>query len=98
MTRKAAFTVKRAYDDGRVKIVASLSAWRARESVGVQASGEIPAAAARQLAADLIAEADRIDAKTAKKAAFDARRRAWRNREVAALPEAPSPAVRIKVE
>ena len=84
MSRNPPFAVKRAYGDGSVRVAVTLSASHIGEHVAIQGAGEIDTAEARALAAALIAEADRVDAATAKKAAAEARREAYRQREIAA--------------
>ena len=85
MTAKSPFVVTRAYRNDAVKIGVSLraSAWNG-PTIRMEASECISPAAARALAAALIAEADRVDAAEAKKAAAKARRAAWRERQIAA--------------
>jgi hypothetical protein len=65
MTRKSPFAVKRAYGDGCVRIAVALSASRFGEDVAATGSREITTLEARELAAALIAEADRADAAAA---------------------------------
>ena len=78
-------TVKRSFSGGRVGIGVRLQSrgWPG-DSVTVAGSVDISTATAREIAALLIAAADAEDAKIAKKNAADARRKAWRDREVAA--------------
>lgn len=77
--------VKRSYKDGHVSVRINLKAngWKS-DSINVQGGTDLTSAQARELAKSLLAEADRVDAKVAAKAASEARRKKWRDREVAA--------------
>ncbi len=81
---KPAFSVKRAYGDACVRISVALSSHGYGPSVSVNASHEISTAEARELAKNLIAEADRADAAAAKKQAEKGRRAQYTEREIAA--------------
>lgn len=84
MTRTE-ISAKRSYKDGHVSVSVNLKArgWQSA-SVAVQGNTDLTSAQARELAKSLLAEADRADAKVAAKAASEARRKKWRDREVAA--------------
>jgi len=76
---------KKSYKDGHVSVRIDLKSrgWHSA-TVNVQGSTDLTSEQARELAKSLVAEADRADAKVAAKAASDARRKKWRDREVAA--------------
>lgn len=74
----------KSYRDGRVGIRVAIRASGHGPSVSIQASTDIQTADARLLAAALVALADEADAKVAKKAAVEDRRKKWRDREVEA--------------
>ena len=78
-------TVKKSFRGACVGISVRLQSrdWRGN-SLTVTGGADISTATAREIAALLIAAADAEDAKIAKKNAADARRKAWRDREVAA--------------
>ena len=78
-------TVKKSFKEGCVGVRVDLksSNWPG-DSVKVEGTTDLPSAQARELAMALIAEADRVDAKVAAKAASDERRRKYREREIAA--------------
>lgn len=80
-----AFSAKKSFKDGHVKVRVEIKSdgWRG-DSVNVQGSTDLSSSAARDLAQALLAEADRADAKVASKEASEARRRKWRDQEVAA--------------
>ncbi|MCS3690978.1 hypothetical protein [Bradyrhizobium elkanii] len=80
-----AINAKKSYKDGHVSVRVVLNArgWQS-DSVKVEGTTDLTTAQARDLAKSLISEADRADAKIAKKAASDERRKKWRDREVAA--------------
>lgn len=81
----AKLSVKRSYTKGSVKLCMSLSAHGLHlDSIKADASCDLSSADARALAAALIAEADRVDAKAAKDKAQEDRREKWRQREIAA--------------
>lgn len=83
----AQVSVKKSYDKGAIKILVSAksSGWRSGDaSISVNVSCNISTTEARQLAADIIAAADVEDARREKDKASDARRSAWREREIAA--------------
>lgn len=75
----------RSYKDGHVSVRVTLktSGWKSA-SIKVEGATDLSSNQARELAKSLIAEADRADAKVAAKAASEARRKKWRDREVAA--------------
>lgn len=85
MAKAAPFTVVKSYQDGRVGLRVALrsSDWQG-PSITMQATATITTTEARELAAALIQQADAEDAKLLKKEAAEARRRKWRDREVAA--------------
>lgn len=58
--------------------------WSYGNGIRIEASAQITTAQARELAAALIEYADREDAKVAADKAREDRRKAWRDREVAA--------------
>lgn len=78
-------SVKKSYKDGHVavRVILKASGWKS-DSIKVDGGADLSSAEARELARSLIAEADRTDAKVAAKAASEARRKKWRDREVAA--------------
>ena len=84
MTRKPPFTVKRAFRDASVRVAANLRVSDRGEACAIEAAADISSIEARDLAAALIAAADRVDEVAAKKTSAEARRQAWRDREVAA--------------
>ena len=63
--------------------VALQSGWYG-DHIKLEGTTDLTSAEARDLAASLVAEADRADAKVAAKTASDERRKKWRDREVAA--------------
>ena len=77
--------VKKSYKDGHVSLHVSLRAhgWKS-DSIKIDGSTDLSSNQARELARALLAEADRADAKVEAKAASEARRKKWRDREVAA--------------
>jgi hypothetical protein len=77
-------SAKKSYKDGHVSLRVTLKAsgWR-RDSVKVEGNTELSSEQARELAKALLDEAERADAKVAAKAASDARRKKWRDREIA---------------
>lgn len=79
------FCIKKSYKDGHVGLRFSVKAsgWHG-DSIRIDGGSDLSTAEARTLAADLIKEADRADAKVAAKKASDERRQKWRDREVAA--------------
>ncbi len=81
----ATISVKKSYKDGHVSVRVALKGrgWPG-DSVKVEGDTDITSAQARGLAAALVAEADRADAKVAAKEAAEARRKKWHDREVAA--------------
>jgi hypothetical protein len=84
MARKLPFTVKRAFLDGSVRLAGDLRPYDHSWGVKVQFSTDITIAEARELAAALVAEADRAEAKVVAKTAAAERRQAWHRREVEA--------------
>lgn len=74
------FSVKRSYRDGHVALRFSVRGGY----VKIDGGSDLNIADARKLAAALIAESDRADAKIAAKKASDERRQKWRDREIAA--------------
>lgn len=80
-----AISVKKSYKEGNVAVRVSLRArgWQS-DSIKVEGTTDLSSAQARELAKSLLAEADRADAKVEAKAASEARRKKWRDREVAA--------------
>lgn len=76
---------KKSYKEGHVSVRINLKArgWQSA-SLNVQGDMDLSSTEAREFAKELIAEADRADAKVAAKAASEARRKKWRDREVAA--------------
>lgn len=76
---------KKSYKDGHVSVRVVLKArgWQA-DSVKVEGDMDISSEHARELAKALLNEADRADAKVAAKSAAEARRKQWRDREIAA--------------
>jgi len=78
------FVVKKAFTKGEVAVHAKLKSWSYGNGIRIEASAQITTAQARELAAALIEYADREDAKVAADKAREDRRKAWRDREVAA--------------
>ena len=78
-------SAKKSYKEGHVSVRVCLNArgWQS-DNIKLEGSTDITSAQARDLAKSLIAEADRTDAKVEAKAASEARRKKWRDREVAA--------------
>lgn len=78
-------SAKKSYKEGHVSVRVELKSrgWGG-PSVNIQGTTDLSSAQARELAKALLAEADRADAKVAAKAASEARRKKWRDREVAA--------------
>ena len=77
---------KKSYKDGHVSVGFTLKA-RDRHgggSVKAEANTDITTAQARELAAALIEQADKADAKVSAKVAHEERRRKYREREIAA--------------
>ncbi len=76
---------KKSHKDGHVSVRVVLKArgWQS-DSIEVKGGTDLTTEEARELAAALLAEAERADAKVAAKAASDERRKKWRDREVAA--------------
>lgn len=79
------FCIKKSYRDGHVGLRFSVKArgWHG-DSIKIDGGSDLSTAEARDLAKALIEEADRADAKVAAKAASDARRQKYREREIAA--------------
>lgn len=77
-------TAKKSFKDGHVRVRVILQSGWHGDHVKLEGTTDLTSAQARELAASLIAEADRADAKVAAKAASDERRKKWRDREVAA--------------
>ena len=84
--RKPPFEAANAYRDGYVTLRGAAKSRSDYGAVSIDAkvSIDLTTAEARALAASLIAQADAADLKVAKKVAAEARRKAWRDREVAA--------------
>lgn len=78
-------SAKKSDKEGHVSVRIDLKShgWQSA-SVNVQGTTDLSSEQARELAKALIVEADRADAKVAAKAASEARRKKWRDREVAA--------------
>ena len=81
---KSAFAAKKSHDGGAIQISADLASGWGGPHIKVQASATIPVTEARAFAAEIIAACDAADAKAAKKQASEDRRKAWRDREIAA--------------
>ncbi len=80
-----ALTARRAAGGGGITITVRLRGGGFyRDTVRVDGSTDLTSTEARVLAASLIVCADQVDAAVEKKAAGEARRKAWRDREVAA--------------
>lgn len=86
MTKSPALTAIKGYRDGRVgvRVLVHGGGSFGRDDVRVTATTYLTTAEAREFAAGLIQRADDEDARMAKKQAAEDRRRAWRDREVAA--------------
>lgn len=79
----AKITVKRAYRDGSVRLGIILKAsGYGHDSVNIDGNCELFTVEARDLAANIIEEANRVDAVEAKKKAAEQRRKKWRDREI----------------
>lgn len=78
-------TITKSYSDGKVTVRVTL---RIRgyneESINMQGNTTLSTVEARSLATSLVAFAAAADAKVAKKAAEEDRRKKWRDREIAA--------------
>lgn len=81
----AAITAKKSYKDGCVSVRVTLKAsgWQG-DSARIEGGTDLTSREARELAAALIEQADRADAKVKAKAESDARRQKYRDREIAA--------------
>lgn len=84
MTRAPSITAKKSFRDGCVKVCVQLKCHGYGDSAQIVGSPELSSDAARALARSLIDLADQTDAKIAAKAASEARREVWHDREVAA--------------
>jgi hypothetical protein len=85
MTNKLSIAAKRSNRERTVAIGVYLKCnGFGRDSARIDASTDLTTSAARSLAADLIRLADESDAKADTKAAATARRKKWRDREIAA--------------
>lgn len=83
--RNSSVIAKKSFRDGHVALNITLKAWgHYCDSIRVNASTELTTDEARELARAIAALADEADAKVERKAAAEARRRKWRDREVAA--------------
>lgn len=82
----APVTAKRSFNDGKValNIALKVQGWGGGTSARINASTDLTTAQARALAEELAALADSADAAVARRDAKDARRKAWRDREIAA--------------
>lgn len=78
-------SAKKSFKEGHVAVRVKLTArgWQS-DSIVAEGSTDLTTDEARNLAAALMAAADRADAKVAAKAASDERRKKWRDREIAA--------------
>jgi len=74
----------KSFSDGRIKLGIVMDCGYHYPSAKIDAKIEITTQEARALAAEILALADADDAKTAKKQEAEARRKKWRDREVAA--------------
>jgi hypothetical protein len=86
MAKTATIAAKKSFTEGRVSIAIALRPhpmW-GHDRARIDASTELTTAEARALAQSLVALADESDARAARTAAADERRRRWREREVAA--------------
>ena len=82
---KDKLTIKKSYHEGHVRVALEMSVHgHSSGSIKMFADCDLSVLEARALAASLIAEADLIDAKVAKKEAEKQRRAKWLEREVAA--------------
>lgn len=79
------FYVKKSFRDGHVGLRFSVKAsgWHG-DNIRIDGGADLSTIDARSLAAALISEADRADAKVATKKASTERRQKWREREIAA--------------
>ena len=77
-------TVKKSWRDGHVGVRFSVTAHDRGNNIKVSGGCDLSTEAARELARLLVEESDRADAEFAKKEASDARRKKWRDREIAA--------------
>src|SRR4051812_24317350 len=76
--------VQKSYHDGHVKLRVEASASRRGQDVSATAAVDLDLEAARNLAANLLLAVEKEDAKIKAKGEREARRKAWRDREVAA--------------
>lgn len=76
-----AISAKRSYKEGCVSVRFSL---KGGYNLKAEGATDLTTVQARELAKALLAEADRADAKVAAKEASGARRKKWRDREIAA--------------
>jgi hypothetical protein len=74
------FCIKKSYRDGCVAVRFSVRGGNVR----IDGGSDLSTADARKLAAAIIAEADRADAKVAARKASEERRQKWRDKEIAA--------------
>lgn len=83
--RNSSVIAKKSFRDAHVALGITLKApgWPG-DSIQVNASTELTTDEARELARAIAALADEADAKVERKTAAEARRRKWRDREVAA--------------
>lgn len=81
---RSAFTVSRAYSDRMVSVRFKVQTHNFGTSIATQGSTDLSCQDARALAAALTEQAAAADLKAEKKVQADARRRAWRDREIAA--------------
>lgn len=81
----APLVAKKSFADGCVQVGIKLKAsgW-GHDHVRLVASTELTTTQARDLAAALVALADEADARVARRAAAEERRKKWRDREIAA--------------
>lgn len=84
MSAHKKFSVSRSNSARMVSVRFVMSVWDMGTSLRTKGGSNITSAEAREFAADLIAQADAADAKADKVAASEARRKAWRDREIAA--------------
>lgn len=80
------FVARRSSRDGNIAVTAKLTCrnWPNVGSIRMEASADLTIAQARELAAALVALAEKEEAKMAAKEAQGERRRKWREREIAA--------------
>lgn len=76
--------VQKSYQDGHIKLRVDASASRRGHAISVSAAVDLDLEAARNLSANLLLAVEKAEAKIKAHQDREARRKAWRDREVAA--------------